>query len=80
LQIRIRGVNDIDPKTKKILQLLRLRQINMGVFLKVNWPCCAGWLAGLRALWRAAAAPAPDQHGRLPQGATKLLIEEEVSM
>ncbi|KAI7836495.1 hypothetical protein COHA_009643 [Chlorella ohadii] len=34
--IRIRGVNDIDPKTKKILQLLRLRQINMGVFLKVN--------------------------------------------
>lgn len=36
LQIRIRGVNDIDPKTKKILQLLRLRQINMGVFLKVS--------------------------------------------
>ncbi|KAI7836493.1 hypothetical protein COHA_009643 [Chlorella ohadii] len=33
--IRIRGVNDIDPKTKKILQLLRLRQINMGVFLKL---------------------------------------------
>ncbi|CAH2053803.1 unnamed protein product [Thlaspi arvense] len=26
--IRIRGINAIDPKTKKILQLLRLRQVN----------------------------------------------------
>ncbi|KAI3424350.1 hypothetical protein D9Q98_009903 [Chlorella vulgaris] len=34
--IRIRGINDVAPKTKKILQLLRLRQINTGVFLKVN--------------------------------------------
>ncbi|CAN6573801.1 hypothetical protein ACFX13_046938 [Malus domestica] len=34
--IRIRGINAIDPKTKKILQLLRLRQIFNGVFLKVN--------------------------------------------
>ena len=25
--IRIRGINAIDPKTKKILQLLRLRQV-----------------------------------------------------
>jgi ribosomal protein L30/L7E len=36
VQIRIRGINDVAPKTRKILQLLRLRQINMGVFLKVN--------------------------------------------
>jgi len=36
--IRLRGINDMDPKTRKILQLLRLRQINNGVFLKVNKP------------------------------------------
>ena len=34
--VRIRGINDMHPKTRKILQLLRLRQINNGVFLKVN--------------------------------------------
>merc|ERR1712176_261068 len=34
--IRLRGVNDLHPKTRKILQLLRLRQINNGVFMKVN--------------------------------------------
>ncbi|KAF9621168.1 hypothetical protein IFM89_016662 [Coptis chinensis] len=34
--IRIRGINAMDPKTKSILQLLRLRQIFNGVFLKVN--------------------------------------------
>lgn len=34
--IRIRGINDLHPKTRKILQLLRLRQINNGVFIKVN--------------------------------------------
>jgi large subunit ribosomal protein L7e len=34
--IRIRGINDMHPKSRKILQLLRLRQINNGVFLKVN--------------------------------------------
>ncbi|GAV59704.1 LOW QUALITY PROTEIN: Ribosomal_L30 domain-containing protein/Ribosomal_L30_N domain-containing protein, partial [Cephalotus follicularis] len=34
--IRIRGINAIDPKTRKILQLLCLRQIFNGVFLKVN--------------------------------------------
>ena len=33
--IRIRGINDMHPKTKKILQLLRLRQIFNGVFVKV---------------------------------------------
>ncbi|XP_063716231.1 large ribosomal subunit protein uL30-like [Symsagittifera roscoffensis] len=34
--IRIRGINGVHPKTKKILQLLRLRQINNGVFVKLN--------------------------------------------
>lgn len=34
--VRIRGLNGVAPKTKKILQLLRLRRINSGVFLKVN--------------------------------------------
>ncbi|XP_051114114.1 60S ribosomal protein L7-2-like isoform X2 [Andrographis paniculata] len=34
--IRIRGINAMHPQTKKILQLLRLRQIFNGVFLKVN--------------------------------------------
>ena len=36
LVVRIRGVNDMHPKTRKILQLLRLRQIHNAVFLKVN--------------------------------------------
>lgn len=34
--IRIRGITSIAPQTKKILQLLRLRQLNNGVFIKVN--------------------------------------------
>jgi len=34
--MRLRGINDMHPKTRKILQLLRLRQINNGVFLKLN--------------------------------------------
>ncbi len=34
--IRIRGINQIAPKPRKVLQLLRLRQINNGVFIKLN--------------------------------------------
>jgi large subunit ribosomal protein L7e len=34
--IRIRGINNIAPKPRKILQLLRLLQINNGVFVKVT--------------------------------------------
>merc|ERR1712144_44361 len=34
--VRIRGLNDMHPKTKKIIQLMRLRQMNMGVFMKVS--------------------------------------------
>ncbi|KAF9053191.1 ribosomal protein L30, ferredoxin-like fold domain-containing protein [Panaeolus papilionaceus] len=34
--IRIRGINEIAPKPRKILQLLRLLQINNGIFVKVT--------------------------------------------
>ncbi|KAB2065793.1 hypothetical protein ES319_A09G115100v1 [Gossypium barbadense] len=34
--IRVRGINAMRPRTRKILQLLRLRQIFNGAFLKVN--------------------------------------------
>lgn len=34
--IRLKGINKMPPKTKSILRLLRLRQINNGVFMKVN--------------------------------------------
>jgi len=34
--VRIRGINGVAPKTRKILQLLRLRQIHNGVFVKLN--------------------------------------------
>ena len=33
--VRIRGINDMHPKSRKILQLLRLRQIHNGIFIKV---------------------------------------------
>ncbi|GJJ10716.1 hypothetical protein Clacol_004943 [Clathrus columnatus] len=36
--IRIRGINEIAPKPRKILQLLRLLQINNGVFVKATKP------------------------------------------
>ncbi len=36
LVVRIRGVCDMHPKSRKIMQLLRLRQINNAVFLKCN--------------------------------------------
>jgi len=34
--VRIRGINQLHPKPRKILQLLRLRQINNGVFIRLN--------------------------------------------
>merc|ERR1712060_607123 len=34
--MRIRGINQVSPKVKKALQLFRLRQINNGVFVKLN--------------------------------------------
>merc|ERR1712098_1026766 len=36
--MRITGINKMSPKPRKILQLLRLRQLHNGVFLKVNRP------------------------------------------
>merc|ERR1711900_65187 len=35
---RISGINKMSPKPRKILQLLRLKQLHNGVFLKVNRP------------------------------------------
>jgi len=36
--IRIRGINNVAPKVKKILQLLRLRQLHNAVFVKLTKP------------------------------------------
>merc|ERR1712151_244775 len=36
--VRIVGIIKISPKPRKVLQLLRLRQLHNGVFLKVNKP------------------------------------------
>ena len=59
--IRIRGINDVAPKTKKILQLLRLLRINSGVFLKVGaWAALMGaglgWW-GIQLSWATAPTP-----------------------
>lgn len=35
--VRIRGINGLAPKVRKVLQLLRLRQIHNGVFIKLNY-------------------------------------------
>jgi large subunit ribosomal protein L7e len=34
--IRIRGVNGVHPKVRKVLKLLRIRQINNSVFVRLN--------------------------------------------
>jgi large subunit ribosomal protein L7e len=34
--VRIKGINKIDPKKRKTLQLLRLLQINNGVFVRLT--------------------------------------------
>ncbi len=34
--MRVRGIIGVSPKVKKILQLLRLRQIHNGVFVRIN--------------------------------------------
>jgi len=36
--VRIKGINGTSPRVRKILQLLRLRQINNGTFLRLNKP------------------------------------------
>jgi large subunit ribosomal protein L7e/general transcription factor 3C polypeptide 2 len=34
--VRIRGINQVHPRPRKIMQLFRIRQINNGVFVKLN--------------------------------------------
>jgi large subunit ribosomal protein L7e len=34
--VRIRGVNKLNPRSVRILRLLRLRQLNNGAFVRVN--------------------------------------------
>lgn len=34
--VRIKGINAMAPKVRKVLQLFRLRQINNAVFVKLN--------------------------------------------
>lgn len=34
--VRIRGINGVSPKVRKVLQLFRLLQINNGVFIRMN--------------------------------------------
>lgn len=36
LVIRVRGLTKVDPKTRKIMQLLRLREINHATFVRVS--------------------------------------------
>merc|ERR1711972_1024476 len=36
LVVRIKGINKVDPKSKLILRLLRLRQVHNAVFIKAN--------------------------------------------
>jgi len=36
LVIRIRGINGVSPKSRRILQLLRLRQVHNATFVKIN--------------------------------------------
>merc|ERR1712226_314490 len=36
LVVRVKGINKMTPKTKLVMRLLRLRQINNAVFLKIN--------------------------------------------
>jgi large subunit ribosomal protein L7e len=34
--IRIRGINKLDPRSVRILRLLRLRQLHNGAFVRIN--------------------------------------------
>ena len=36
LVVRIRGINDLSPKVKKILQLLRLHRVNSATFVRLS--------------------------------------------
>lgn len=49
--MRIRGINGVSPKVKKILQLLRLRQIQNGVFVKVRSSLLGRGMPSRRRWW-----------------------------
>lgn len=34
--VRIRGINKLDPRSVRILRLLRLRQLHNGAFVRIN--------------------------------------------
>merc|ERR1719350_15652 len=36
LVVRVRGINRMSPKVRKVLRLLRLRQLHNGVLIKIN--------------------------------------------
>lgn len=36
LVVRIRGINRVDPKTRRVLQLLRLRRVHNATFVRLN--------------------------------------------
>ena len=56
--VRIRGINDMHPKTRKILQLLRLRQIHNGVFVRVRPIRKSGSCVGTRSKRSSLRCPA----------------------
>jgi len=64
--MRIRGINQVAPKVKKVLQLFRLRQINNGVFIKLN----KATLNMLRICgeWSDVLNPAMGAHCAIPSG------------
>jgi ribosomal protein L30/L7E len=49
--IRIRGIHGLAPKPRKILQLLRLRQVNYGVFVRLT----KAPLALFRSCWEGGS-------------------------
>lgn len=64
--VRIRGINDMHPKTKKILQLLRLRQIHNGIFIRVSFCYVAATVTSFPQEVRALQqAPPAYARGRL---------------
>ncbi|KAH8858529.1 60S ribosomal protein L7 [Schistosoma japonicum] len=48
--VRIRGINGVHPKPRKTMQLFRLRQINNGMFVRLNKLVTKAWLDGLSYL------------------------------
>lgn len=62
--VRIKGINHIDPKSRKIMQLLRLRQVSTS-----GSPCSGGIPSSLThvAVLSPLPSPAADQQRRVRQ-------------